>query len=170
MRLEIRCDGKCEKFCKIFWELNKAWFAVSAQYSLGICRSRTVFPRPHRSRSLPSLLFSALNLSQGDGDHGDVAPMCGAPTAPFPSVPALVSPHSLYSSPPSLSHLSWHGCGQGSSVVSVVDAAMPILLLYSPSHHMGGPAVTPTGGRRRHAPLGLSSSSSLPLLLWYVKP
>jgi len=24
MRLKIRCDGKCEKFCKIFWELNKA--------------------------------------------------------------------------------------------------------------------------------------------------
>ena len=24
MRLKIRCDGECEKFCKIFWELNKA--------------------------------------------------------------------------------------------------------------------------------------------------
>jgi len=24
MRLKIRCDGKCEKFYKIFWELNKA--------------------------------------------------------------------------------------------------------------------------------------------------
>ena len=24
MRLKIRCDGKCEKFCKIFRELNKA--------------------------------------------------------------------------------------------------------------------------------------------------
>jgi len=24
MRLKIRCDGECEKFYKIFWELNKA--------------------------------------------------------------------------------------------------------------------------------------------------
>ena len=24
MRLKIRCDGESEKFCKIFWELNKA--------------------------------------------------------------------------------------------------------------------------------------------------
>ena len=23
MRLKIRCDGESEKFCKIFWELNK---------------------------------------------------------------------------------------------------------------------------------------------------
>ena len=26
---KIRCDRKCEKFCKIFWELNKA----SLQYA-----------------------------------------------------------------------------------------------------------------------------------------
>jgi len=25
MRLKIRCDGECEKFCKIFWEVNKAY-------------------------------------------------------------------------------------------------------------------------------------------------
>jgi hypothetical protein len=24
MRLKIRCDGESEKFCKTFWELNKA--------------------------------------------------------------------------------------------------------------------------------------------------
>ena len=24
MRLKIRCDGNSEKFCKFFWELNKA--------------------------------------------------------------------------------------------------------------------------------------------------
>ena len=24
MRLKIRCDGKCEKICKIFWEVNQA--------------------------------------------------------------------------------------------------------------------------------------------------
>jgi len=24
MCLKIRCDGECEKFCKIFWEVNKA--------------------------------------------------------------------------------------------------------------------------------------------------
>jgi len=24
MRLKIRCDGESEKFCKIFWEVNKA--------------------------------------------------------------------------------------------------------------------------------------------------
>jgi hypothetical protein len=24
MRLKIWCDGECEKFCKIFWEVNKA--------------------------------------------------------------------------------------------------------------------------------------------------
>ena len=24
MCLKIRCDGESEKFCKIFWELNKA--------------------------------------------------------------------------------------------------------------------------------------------------
>ena len=24
MRPKIRCDEKCEKFCKIFWEVNKA--------------------------------------------------------------------------------------------------------------------------------------------------
>ena len=24
MCLKIRCDGECEKFCKIFWEINKA--------------------------------------------------------------------------------------------------------------------------------------------------
>jgi len=24
MHLKIRCDGESEKFCKIFWELNKA--------------------------------------------------------------------------------------------------------------------------------------------------
>ena len=24
MRLKIRCDGECEKFCKICWEVNKA--------------------------------------------------------------------------------------------------------------------------------------------------
>ena len=23
MRLKIRCDGESEKFCKIFWEVNK---------------------------------------------------------------------------------------------------------------------------------------------------
>jgi len=26
MCLKIRCDGKSEKFCKIFWELNKALY------------------------------------------------------------------------------------------------------------------------------------------------
>ena len=31
MRLKIRCDGKCEKFCKIFGELNWAqvWKGVA---------------------------------------------------------------------------------------------------------------------------------------------
>jgi len=24
MCLKIRCDGECEKFCKIFWEVNRA--------------------------------------------------------------------------------------------------------------------------------------------------
>jgi len=24
MRLKIRCDGECENFCKIFWEVNEA--------------------------------------------------------------------------------------------------------------------------------------------------
>ena len=24
MRLKIRCDGECEKFCKILWEVNNA--------------------------------------------------------------------------------------------------------------------------------------------------
>jgi hypothetical protein len=28
MRLKIWCDGKSEKFCKIFWELNKALFEI----------------------------------------------------------------------------------------------------------------------------------------------
>jgi len=26
MGLKIRCDRKCEKFCKIFWKVNKAYF------------------------------------------------------------------------------------------------------------------------------------------------
>ena len=29
MRLKIRCDGESEKFCKIFWELNKALLVVA---------------------------------------------------------------------------------------------------------------------------------------------
>ena len=29
MCLKIRCDGKSEKFCKIFWELNKAIYVHS---------------------------------------------------------------------------------------------------------------------------------------------
>ena len=29
MCLKIRCDGESEKFCKIFWELNKAYKAIS---------------------------------------------------------------------------------------------------------------------------------------------
>ena len=28
MRLKIRCDGECEKFCKFFWEVNKAYTQV----------------------------------------------------------------------------------------------------------------------------------------------
>ena len=32
MCLKIRCDGESEKFCKIFWELNKA-----ANKSLLLC-------------------------------------------------------------------------------------------------------------------------------------
>ena len=28
MRLKIRCDGECEKFCKIFWKVNKALDAM----------------------------------------------------------------------------------------------------------------------------------------------
>jgi len=34
MRLKIRCDGESEKFCKIFWELNKAYVLVVKDYSL----------------------------------------------------------------------------------------------------------------------------------------
>ena len=34
MRLEIRCDGECEKFCKIFWELNKALVPKSEKFSV----------------------------------------------------------------------------------------------------------------------------------------
>ena len=32
MRLKIRCDGECEKFCKIFWELNKAIGCKETKY------------------------------------------------------------------------------------------------------------------------------------------
>ena len=28
MRLKIRCDGESEKFCKIFWEVNKAYIFI----------------------------------------------------------------------------------------------------------------------------------------------
>ena len=34
MRLKIRCDGKCEKFCKIFWELNKALGRLEMKFFL----------------------------------------------------------------------------------------------------------------------------------------
>ena len=38
MRLKIRCDGECEKFCKIFWEVNKAlMFLFGYQRSTNIC-------------------------------------------------------------------------------------------------------------------------------------
>jgi len=49
MRLKIWCDGECEKFCKIFWEVNKAlesfcklWF--QSEYSFqGITRTTKLF-------------------------------------------------------------------------------------------------------------------------------
>ena len=31
MRLKIRCDVECEKFCKIFWKVNKAQDAETAR-------------------------------------------------------------------------------------------------------------------------------------------
>jgi len=34
MSLKIRCDGESEKFCKIFWELNKACFDPSYSKNL----------------------------------------------------------------------------------------------------------------------------------------
>jgi hypothetical protein len=38
MRLKIRCDGECEKFYKIFWELNTALvlLAERKRFLLGV--------------------------------------------------------------------------------------------------------------------------------------
>ena len=37
MRLKIRCDGESEKFCKIFWELNKALGQLLNSETPSIC-------------------------------------------------------------------------------------------------------------------------------------
>ena len=42
MRLKIRCDGECEKFSKIFWELNTAQIASDFQIASPVW-SQTLF-------------------------------------------------------------------------------------------------------------------------------
>ena len=43
MRLKIRCDGESEKFCKIFWELNKALVNSSTSDALWDFRRPIIF-------------------------------------------------------------------------------------------------------------------------------
>jgi hypothetical protein len=47
MRLKIRCDEESEKFCKIFWELNKAlvWVSSEDAWMLGWPSARPVESR-----------------------------------------------------------------------------------------------------------------------------
>ena len=60
MRLKIRCDKECEKFCKTFWEVNNAsvkfWtrpktknfskFPVTSNLATYTCKSRDKFFEP----------------------------------------------------------------------------------------------------------------------------
>jgi len=46
MRLKIRCDGECEKFYKIFWQLNKALASAERQ------------PRPSREAGVEGVVVS----------------------------------------------------------------------------------------------------------------
>ena len=47
MHLKIRCDGESEKFCKIFWELNKALVKVELVGVLLIIHWREVERREY---------------------------------------------------------------------------------------------------------------------------
>ena len=58
MPLKIRCDGKCKKFYKIFWELNKALLKLQFTVSRSCCFCASPLGRPciadHNTNNGPS--------------------------------------------------------------------------------------------------------------------
>ena len=74
MHLKIRCDGESEKFCKIFWELNKAYTSQRRTY---------MWPRPSPTRATTVTCLvprqrDGRTTSRGWRLHGDGAHLSGS--------------------------------------------------------------------------------------------
>jgi len=68
MCLKIRCDGKSQKFCKIFWELNKAQLGGMLPASCS-CSAHTA---QHCDKN-----YRGAAVEQGDHIQGRVRPSGG---------------------------------------------------------------------------------------------
>jgi len=69
MRLKIQCDEECEKFCKIFWEVNKAQVVgeiqIDISFALGLSSATSGLARGFLYGRLASLEHER----RGGGDH-----------------------------------------------------------------------------------------------------
>ena len=86
MRLKIRCDGESEKFCKIFWKLNKALTTLEIN-------GREPVPNMHVSHVLidraPTLTQYYVSLPNQHRTHAEFLSR-SLQTSPKPTSPSIL--------------------------------------------------------------------------------